>query len=232
MPLYYATYTFISEPETYWWPLNREVPLQYAASLMWAVLIGFTLPTFLMFLPWKSPYTVQNFESLWQPSPMFVPLICGVLGYTYARKHSIIPVSRKAKELFPDVPHLKKLYTLTGILGLILHIYSISMILSSSEVSLISVFWPDFSAQPKTLGEGLRAIFMADFWGFHIATYGWLCMAAWDLKRVGRTAVDMGKFAALIAAGNIIVGPGATMSAVWYWREDLLSKTIFSRGLN
>jgi hypothetical protein len=98
---------------------------------------------------------------------------------------------------------------------------------ASDDISWTSVFWPDFSPQSKPLGEGLRSIFLADFWGFHTATYVWLCMAVWDIKRVGRTVTDVAKASILIAAGNLVVGPGATMSAVWYWRENALAKQIF-----
>ncbi|KAF7549510.1 hypothetical protein G7Z17_g6330 [Cylindrodendrum hubeiense] len=232
MPIYYAVYTFISEPETYWWPLNREVQIQHAASLIWAVIIGYTLPTILMFVPWKDPYTIQNFESLWQLSPMFVPLICSVLGYFYVRRNGVNQNPRIAKQAFPDVTHLKSLYAITGTLGLVLHVYCLAKILSSSDMSLTSVFWPDFSAQPKELGEGLRSLFMADFWGFYVATYVWLCMAVWDIKRMGRTTVEVHKTSVLIFLGSFIIGPGATMSAVWYWREVALAKTCFTKGLN
>lgn len=232
MPVYYAVYTYISEPETYWWPLNREVPIQFARSLIWAVMLGYALPTTLMFLPWKGSFTIQNFEALWQPSPMFVPLICSALGYCLTRKYNLKQVSRKASETFPDIPHLKKLYVVSGALGIVLHIYCLAKILSSPDISMGSVFWPDFAAQPKEFGEALRSIFLADFWGFHLATYAWLCMAAWDLKRMGRTTADIGKVSALIALGTIAMGPGATMSAVWYWREQALATTCFARGLN
>lgn len=231
MPIYYAVYTYVSEPEPYWWPLNREVPIQFAKSLKWAVMVGYTLPTILMYLPWGSPSTIQNFESLWQPAPMFVPLICSILGYLYVKRHNLRPVSRKADELIPDVPHLKKLYVMTGLLGLALHVYCISKIVSSPDMTLASVFWADFRAQPKEFGEGLRALFLVDFWGFEIATYVWLCMAVWDLKRVGRTRIEAGKASALIALSCFIVGPGATMSAVWYWREDAMARTCFTRNL-
>ncbi|KAK5207798.1 hypothetical protein LTR72_007405 [Exophiala xenobiotica] len=231
MPVYYAAYTYVSEPETYWWPLNREVPIQYAKSLVYAIMIGYTLPTILMYIPWKDPSTVQNLESLWQPSPMFVPLICGILGCFYVKRQKVIQVSRTAKETFPDVAHLKRVYVVTGALGFLLHVYCLAKILSSADLSLTSVFWPDFTAQPKAFGEALRSIFLADFWGFHIATYVWLCMAAWDLKRMGRANVDIGKASALIAVGSLIIGPGATMSAVWYWRESALAKTSFAIGL-
>ncbi|KIX00082.1 uncharacterized protein Z518_10219 [Rhinocladiella mackenziei CBS 650.93] len=178
MPIYYAAYTYVSKPETYWWPLNREVPIQFANSLMRAVMIGFTLPTILIFIPWKDPYTIQAFESLWQPSPMFVPFICSVLGYVYVKRHNLKQVSGKAADPFPDVPILQNLYIVSGILSVLLHIYSLAKIVSSPNLSLMSVFWPDFTAQPKAFGEGLRALFLADFWGFYAAMYGWLCMAA------------------------------------------------------
>ncbi|KAH8896928.1 FAD-binding domain-containing protein [Thozetella sp. PMI_491] len=231
MPIYYAAYTYISEPETYWWPLNREVKIQFASSLMWSVMIGYTLPTILMFFPWKDPYVIQNFEALWQVSPMLVPLICSTLASIYMRRNRQTRVPPKAKVQFSDLAYLKNLYVVTGVLGLFLHMYCIIKIVSSSQMSLTSVFYPDFTAQAKSFGEGLRSLFLADFWGFYAATYGWLCMAVWDLKRMGRTAVSVGQASALIALSSIIVGPGATMSAVWYWRENALAKTSFARGL-
>lgn len=189
---------------------------------------GYTLPTILMFLPWKDAHTVQDFEALWQVCPMFVPLICNALGYCYARRHNLRPIIPTAKQAFPDVAHLKRLYFISGTLGLILHVYCLVKISLSSGMSLGSVFWPDLSAQPKTLGEGLRAVFLTDFWGFHVATYVWLCMAVWDVKRMGRTVNDIGKASILIALSSFIIGPGATMSAVWYWRESALAKTSFA----
>lgn len=231
MPIYYAVYTFISEPETYWWPLNREVPIQFADSLTWAVMIGYTLPTILMYIPWKDPNTIQNFSSLWQISPVLVPLICTMLGRFYAKNNKVERGSPMAAETFADLAPLKRLYTITGILGLLLHVYCLSKIISSPDMTLASVFWPDFSTGPKAFGEGLRLIFLTDLWGFYAATYCWLCMAVWDMKRVGRTAVNVKKASALICLGSLIVGPGATMSAVWYWRETKLAKTGFSKAL-
>lgn len=231
MPIYYAIYTYVSEPETYWWPLNREVRVQYARSIIWAVMLGYTLPTVLMFWPWKDPNKIQNFEALWQVSPMLVPLMVSILGYAYAKRHNLKHISPRAQQTFADLPHLKNLYYVSGAFGLVLHVYCIAAILLSPNMSLKSVFWPDFAAEPKALGEGLRSLFMADFWGFYLATYVWLCMAIWDLKRVGRTVVSLRKASALIALSSFIVGPGTTMSAVWYWREDVLATTCFTEAL-
>ncbi|GAB7352388.1 hypothetical protein MBLNU459_g2821t1 [Dothideomycetes sp. NU459] len=227
MPIYYAVYTYVSEPETYWWPLNRVIKVQYAKSLIWAIMLGYATPTVLMFLPWKDPNTIQTFETLWQISPLLVPLISGVLSYYFTKRHDLKSVPPIAKRVFPDVAHLEILYTLSGILGFLLHVYCLARISSSRELSFVSVFWSDFSAAPKALGEGIKDVFLADFWGFQVATYAWLCMAVWDVKRMGRTSVDTWKASALIALGSFVIGPGATMSMVWYWRERVLAKTSF-----
>ncbi|KAK9777145.1 putative FAD-dependent monooxygenase andE [Seiridium cardinale] len=232
MPIYYAVYTYISEPEPYWWPLNREVPVQYARPLTWAVTIGYALPTILMFVPWKDPDTVQNFEVLWQLSPMIAPLLCGIIGSSCGTKKNSVQVQRKAGQVFPDLPHLKSLYVFTGALGLALHIYCLVDIFLSPELSLNSVFRPSLYAEEKALGEGLRNLFLVDFWGFQIATYIWLCMAIWDLNRMGRATVHLGKAFVLIFLSSVIIGPGATMSAVWYFREISLAKTSFAPYLS
>lgn len=229
MPVYYAVYTYMSEPETYWWPLNREVKIQHAQSLIWAIIIGYTLPTIFLFVPWGNAVTIQNFAALWQISPMLVPLICSILGSSYAKLHNLKPVSRRANEVFPDLVHLKRLYIVTGVLGLVLHAYCITRITSSSDMSLKSVFWPDFSVQRRPFGQGLQVLFLTDFWGFYIASHAWLCMAVYDVKRMGRTTVALGKACALITLSAFIIGPGATMSAVWYWREKALAKTSFAK---
>jgi len=233
MPLYYVAFTWISDSEPYWWPLNREVPDYYAKSLLPAITIGYVVPTVLMFIPWKDPNTIQIFEALWQPSPMFVPLLTVIFSIIYKlrKPKGVQHESPSASEEFQDLPELKRIYLVTGLLGVALHVYTLSKILTSSDPSftLKSVFWPDFRAEPKMLGEGIRSLFMADFWAFYLASYVWLCSAVWDMKRVGRTTVDVAKASAAILLASFVIGPGATMSAVWYWREVIMAKTGFSK---
>ncbi|KAJ0416307.1 hypothetical protein BJY00DRAFT_304207 [Aspergillus carlsbadensis] len=227
MPIYYAMYTYISDTETYWWPLNREVPHHYAEWITTASIIGYVVPTILMFTPWKDPDAVQNWEVFWQVSPMLVPIFTTILGRLSAPPSAAEPHSRRAAEIFPDIAPLKKLYVVTGILGFMLHVYCLVKIISSPELTFAGVFWSDFSSQPKPFGEGLRCIFLADFLGFELASFGWLCMAVWDLKRVGRTNAGFPTAVGLIVLGTVFAGPGAAMSAVWYWRETRLAKTTF-----
>ncbi|KAJ9144948.1 FAD/NAD(P)-binding domain-containing protein [Pleurostoma richardsiae] len=234
MPLYYAAYTWVSDVEPYWWPLNRFVPIHYAKSLLWANLIGYVLPTILMFLPWKAPFTIQNFEALWQPAPMFVPLLTTIFGAIYSWRYPLTlegKLTPRAKDQPGDIAELRLIYVITGAMGVLLHWGVMFKLLSSTDpnLTLSSVFIPDFSATPKVLGEGIRNLFMADFWGYYVASYVWCASAVWDLKRVGRTDADVGKAAVAILAAHFVLGPGAVMSAVWYWREGALARTIFTK---
>lgn len=106
MPIHYAVYTYISELETYWWPLNREVQIHSATSLVWVIMIGYALSTIIMFVPWKDPYTAHIFISLRQPSPMFIRLICGILKYFQVKRNGFTQVPRKVNQDFPKVLRL------------------------------------------------------------------------------------------------------------------------------
>ncbi|KAF2804993.1 FAD-binding domain-containing protein [Mytilinidion resinicola] len=234
MPFYYIAYTWISDREPYWWALSRFVPIHYAKALLPANIIGYVLPTILMFLPWQDPATIQNFEALWQLSPMFVPLLTVLFGavhsWRYPQKDAHL--TPYANEEPADLRDLQRIYAVVGVLGTALHWGILFKLLTSTDaaLSISSVFVPDFRAEKKSLGQGIQALFLADFWGFYLASYVWCCSAVWDLKRVGRTVADVGRAAALILLANVVVGPGAAMAGVWYWREGAMARTTVSSG--
>ncbi|CZR61768.1 related to hydroxylase [Phialocephala subalpina] len=212
MPIFYITYALSSDTEPYWWPLSREVLACYVKSLLPAILAGYVPPTIFMFSPWKGLTTVQNFTALWQASPIFVPVLTS---------------TPNAADVPRDFPTLKVIYLVTFILGVVLHATVVFRLLTSSnaELSLRSVFVSDFSSQQKMLREGLRNLFLADFWAFNVASHGFCRQAVWDIKRVGRTTVDVGRASAVILLANFVVGPGAAMVGCWYWRELAMART-------
>ncbi|KAH6977419.1 hypothetical protein BKA56DRAFT_674234 [Ilyonectria sp. MPI-CAGE-AT-0026] len=234
MPIYYAVYTWISDVESYWSPLKRFVPIEYAKTLLAANFLGYILPTILMFIPWSNPYTIQNFEALWQVSPMLVPLFAMIFGTIYAwqnpkpSEEKLTPPSKG--EPF-DLVSLKLIYVVTGACGVFLHWGIMIKLLTSIDPGLTfgSVFLPDWSATAKPLGEGIKNLFLADFWGYYLASYVWCASAVWDLNRVGQTDVDITTASVAILAGHFIIGPGAAMSAVWYYREDAMALHIVPR---
>ncbi|KXH34541.1 hypothetical protein CSIM01_00452 [Colletotrichum simmondsii] len=217
MPLYYAVYTWISDVEPYWWPLRRAVPIHYAKALLPSTLLGYFLPTVLMFLPWHEAETAQYWETFWQPSPCYVPLITMLLGTIYRWQKPLGEEEKRlprAKDEPTDVAPLKQLYLVTGLLG-------------SPAVSFAAVFSPTYSVSPMPLDQAFLNIFVVDFWGFFIASYVWCVGAVWDLRRVGRTDVNVANASFLVLVAHLGLGPGAAMSAVWYWREERMAICLF-----
>ncbi|OBT85989.1 hypothetical protein VE02_06384 [Pseudogymnoascus sp. 03VT05] len=195
-------------------------------------MIGYTLPTIILFIPWTDPFTLQNIEACWQLSPMLVPLLCTIFAYFHPSQRSkATQQSQKANKTPPDIEPLKRLYVVTGIAGVLFHVYCVARAFYDPELSLSSVFWPDFFTQKKTLGEGVKFMFLIDVWALEVATYVWSCQEVWDLKRVGRSNAHIPKAAALIAMSTVVLGPGATLCAVWHWRETRLAQTSFVTAL-
>ncbi|EXJ78155.1 hypothetical protein A1O3_09316 [Capronia epimyces CBS 606.96] len=232
MPFYYAVWTPYSDTDRYWWPVNREVPIQYAKVLLPANLLGYVLPTILMFVPWQDATLAQTFEAIWQPGPMLVPILAWLFAAVYrlfnprsARDHQ----HHTATEEYQDIAYLKTIYVVIAVLGAALHVYIVGPLLLSSDPSFnfSTVFGLTFTPGPRELGEGLRLLFLADFLGFEAASVAWTCAAIWDLKRVGRTTVNVPKACLAVLAATVLVGPGAAMSIVWYWRETAMAKTQF-----
>lgn len=229
IPYYYIAYTVFSNAEPYWWPLSRLVPARYINVILPSLILGFILPTILMFFPWESASTTQTFMALWQPSPMIACLLTFALSIAYKKinppANSLTPFAAAQPK---DITTLKAIYGLSFFLASLLHFFVISRIISSPALSFSSVFgFSDLQDQP--LGELLRNSFAADFWAFTTASYAWCVNAVWDIKRMGRTTVDVGKAAVVVAIANVLVGPGAAMAGVWYWREMQMAKTSVPR---
>ncbi|KPI39849.1 uncharacterized protein AB675_3255 [Cyphellophora attinorum] len=231
IPLYYVAYCFVSDRKNYWVPLHREVPVKYSDTLIWAVTVGYTVPTMVLFMDHPDPFTLQNIESFWQISPCLVPPLCSLLAsfHGFIKPTTAEDSKQEQKQKSPkpsqNMNSLKHLYLVTGVMGVLFHWYCITKVVFDPELTLSSVFWPDFTTQDKTLGEGVKFMLLIDVWTFEVATYIWSCQAVWELKRIGHTDADATRAAALIALATVVVGPGATLCAVWSWREEKLATT-------
>jgi hypothetical protein len=75
------------------------------------------------------------------------------------------------------------------------------------------------SSAEMTLVQGMLAIFQADFWIIFASSVLWAHLAILDAKRVGLTDVNVWMAGVLLVLETVLVGPGAVVSGVWYWRE-------------
>lgn len=228
MPIWFALYTWKSESEHYWWPLSREISLPYVRSILPAVLIGYVVPTILMFWPWKSLSTVQAMTALWQPAPIAVQVLVTIFASLYGTsRKSPIGHHREANAAPQDLKHLRTIYSVVFVLGAVLHLGVVYTLATSTnpELSFKAVFKPNWTAERQTHGEGLRNLWLPDFYGLFISTTFYCGAAVWDLNRVGQTSVNIYKACIILVLGSVVVGPGAAMAACWYWRELAMAVT-------
>jgi hypothetical protein len=225
MPIWFAAYTWKSDSEHYWGPLSREIPLTYARFILPAVLIGYLLPTILMFWPWESLSTAQAMTAFWQPAPIVVQILVMIFAFLQGTRSSS---HTKAANLKPkDLEYLRVIYSVAFALGVVLHVAVVYILATSSDPDLTfqAVFKPNWTIGRQTYGEGLRNLWLPDFYGLFVASTFFCCAAVWDLNRVGKTTVNTFKAYFVLLVATVLVGPGAMMIGCWYWRELAMAVT-------
>jgi hypothetical protein len=233
-PLYFATSLFHSSSVSYFTPSSRRIPESTAKAVIPGLVLGFVLPTMMMFFPLQNSFnTRQIFIALWQPTPVYV----AILTETLSRAFKCIGPSTGVKTNTNgdgvsdhDLPHLRVVYATVGSISACFHLALILCWVSSGTEFIARAFLPfDSLAQVSNLADGVFVFFQNDFLLVAVATMLWCLTNAWDLYRVGISNVSWRIVSLAIILGCIVVGPGATVAAVWYWREEVLSRTSFNQ---
>ena len=47
----------------------------------------------------------------------------------------------------------------------------------------------------------------------------WCVQAIWDLSLMGKTSWGVLEGSLAVALGSVVLGPGAVLSLVWWWKE-------------
>lgn len=237
IPLYHLIYmrdTSRRSDPTYWSAASRRVPVSYAKALLPAVVLGYLVPTALIFLPYSAPHlwTTQAAVALWQPCPWFVDgllwLLASLLSVS-SSPQTTTPVGRgpkgRKKTAPPDLAYLDTLYAVAFTVAAFAHVASMLTCLlsaNSAQLSFAHVFLIQSGGGELSMTQGMHAIFQADFWIIFASSLIWAFVAAWDLKRLGKTDVSLATVFVAILVGSVLVGPAATLAGVWHWREHVM----------
>ncbi|KAH8654695.1 hypothetical protein BGZ61DRAFT_541383 [Ilyonectria robusta] len=218
-PLWFLASIFTSRKLSYHAPTNRAVPTAIAKILLPAVLIGHVLPTVLLFVPYSNLVFLQYLVAFWQFNPiLMVALIEGLARFTSSTTR------RPAGDFNQDLPYLARTYGVLSGISALISIATVVAALSSPHLSLTSIICPRDSFAPvHSFADGVFIFFQNDFLVTAIAAFLWCVVSIWDLYRMGLTNHGVLKGAAAVIFGYIIVGPGATVGGVWYWREHVWS---------
>lgn len=214
-------YVVTSKGDEYYYQ-GREVPIGYARAFLPTVLLGYLLPTVaLYYIPSEDVKMVQYVTAIWQPFPLF---IC-VLLLVFSVFMSSSPSAANKKD--GDIPHLKRVYLVAGLVATAVHVSTIYTCVTSSDpqLSLGYVFLPDKGLWKDNMALGLHYIFQWDFWGAYGSSLFWCWLVVYDVLRllIGKpNLVQLIQMALGIGFLTLIAGPGTTIVTVWNWREDRL----------
>jgi hypothetical protein len=177
--------------------------------------------------------TRQVFIALWQPAPVYVVILTQIFSRTIKWIGSNTPAkadSAAESESNRDIPHLQTLYAVAGCVSACFHA---ALLLSWAALGtnfITRAFVPsDAFVQVSTLADGVFVFFQNDFLLVAAATLLWCLASVWDLYRLGASNVSWQIALAGLILGSAVIGPGATVAAVWYWREEVMSRTSFRR---
>ncbi|OQV04581.1 hypothetical protein CLAIMM_09441 [Cladophialophora immunda] len=229
VPIYYLAYLYDTSSNQYW-TKPRRVPLPYAKALLPAVVIGYLIPTILMFLPYSAPdlWTTQAMVAFWQPSPWYVDGLLWLLPKFYPGGASTTHARAKQEKAsgHDDIGYLNTVYMVSFAVAALSHVAVMSTCLLSSnpQHSFQHMFLPPSAdGVHASLVQGIHGIFQADYWIIFAASVAWAYLAIWDLKRAGlKRDVGLGAALAAMVLGCVVLGPAATVTLVWWWREGVL----------
>ncbi|KAJ5841870.1 hypothetical protein N7534_011700 [Penicillium rubens] len=233
-PLYFASSTYISSGIQYFSPSTRTLPQSTARAILPALVLGFVVPTIMLFFPLADALnTRQVFIVLWQPAPVYVVILTQIFSRIITLIGSDTPAkadSAAESNYNRDIPHLQTLYAVAGCVSACFHV---AMLLSWAALGtdfITKAFIPsDAFAQVSTLADGVFVFFQNDFLLVAAATLLWCLASVWDLYRLGVCNVSWQMALTGLITGSVVIGPGATVAAVWYWREEVMSRTSFLR---
>lgn len=181
------------------------------------------VPTILLFFPYKGSENLQAVVAAWQPAPALVSC------FTYVFAKLANAVKKKSghnqHSLRDDMFHLRAIYQTTGTIAACIHLSVVISCCVSNETSLMQIFIPrDSFARVETLADGAFVFFQNDFLLVTAACFIWSLVNIADLHRAGLSRVHWKVGLGYLISGFVLIGPGASAAALWFWREDVMSR--------
>ncbi|GME48263.1 FAD binding domain containing protein [Neofusicoccum parvum] len=232
-PIYYFISVFTSSHRAYEHLSGRPVPESVAKAVLPAVILGYAIPTALMFLPYCSPAITQNMIAVWQPAPVIACTLTWILSKLFGGSRSPLAMYEKR-----DGGHLRTAYLTTSVIAGIVHVAAVFYVAVVPEVSVGRVLTIVRFAAPISSHADFN-IAMSNFWRYDmllcfLSVFIWLLYSIFSMRRRGYvTNGQAGKAVAAVLFGQFVIGPGATYAGLWCWREttlEALSKSSSELG--
>lgn len=216
---------------------RRAVPVTLAKWILPSILIGYGVPTLLIFRTDLNPEHHQILIVAWQFAAIPVSLL--LMSFAWIER-SLIP-SAKRSQTQPiqsrdaDAVYLERAYQAVFVLNLIVHLATVYWItFSSNELVTISrLLDPTNDAvepRPDTIASFMFTTLRWDHLFAIIAFWFYGCVTIFTMRGTG-IITNLGSFKALatFSAAHVATGPGAALMGLWLWRERTMRLPVQGR---
>ncbi|KAI8937268.1 hypothetical protein NX059_006476 [Plenodomus lindquistii] len=206
-------------------PRSYAVPKGFARAIGPAILVGHVLPTILMFIPGLAPVVKNDVILLWQ----FSALLITILIYLFADTSD----ETSDRHSLDYLPHLIRSYKmvfgfatayhwLAGLFVFILGDQDPTLALDRLVLPLVDLPGTDPTSSPAT---GFIFIKYDAFFAFiGLIPYG--LYSVYELRSQGLVTSKQACVACGVYLGSqVVVGPGAAIVGLWWWRENCMAVT-------
>lgn len=232
--------------------VDKQVPISVSKAVLPAMVLGYILPTILMFMPFQDDTVSEKFIAFWQFSPAVFAVLSSLFAATIKasddrqeRRQGILEgktedeiVIKKALRTYDnvEVDPLKSTYTFVFFTSALVHVTSVLYSWIESGKSLTSVvssfigldagiqnlFSSSWDAAEPA--QNSLALFKLDMLYSAAPLVIFLMYTIWDIRKRGYVTTAAAQKAAVgVVAGSVLVGPAATYAGLWYWRESVLA---------
>ncbi|KAH9219751.1 BcBOA8 protein [Leptodontidium sp. 2 PMI_412] len=198
---------------------NRQVPIHLVKTMLPTLVLGYVLPTVAMYWPTSPISTLQAWNFIWQPFPIYLSILHRILSRLLPNNERADRINNIKGDLF----YLRLIYLTTALLSSSIWIYTFL----TSPTPLFQVFLSGLlntEAKFKTLEECIGMFLKYD----EVFCFGsaaiWVLLCFWDLKREGRLTAGWAKVLVVFGGMSLGLGPGAGLVGMWGWREDILAR--------
>ena len=193
-----------------------RIPQEKANALVPAILLACVLPGAAMLsTPLLSRSTFQHQDAV--VIVQITPVLAALLHYLVSKLYSIVEgreVQTKARS-----PILRQTYLLAGLLSAVTHFWVLSYAVSTKE-SFGSIYLPITNDIVENAGshrveQGAKLFLHYDCILIYLSMLVWGYILILQTARLNAVVVAAG-----LIAGIVALGPGALITAIFYWKES------------
>jgi hypothetical protein len=216
---------------------KRAVPLAKAKWILPSILVGYGLPTLLIFSTSLDPENHQLLLAAWQ----FAAIPVSMLLFSMSRVSEIAIASTKSEKVQPFQPRdqeavfLNRTYKIVFGLCFIVHLATAYWISSSSSdiVSFSRLLIPTYEiAEPRadTIAAFMFTILRWDHLFAIIAFWVYGSFSVLTMRGSGIiTSMSAIKAFGAFTLAQLATGPGAALMGLWLWREKTMRLPVPGR---